>query len=272
VRRKSERLVKSRTGWRKADQVKKIKIVMTVISVTLCISIAVGAALVWVEVKHPFSAASSSSIKTGLAVVSSSQSEVLPTYDDSYNLIVVNSMNPLDPDFSVTLVKYDQILVDEKIVPALKKMMLDAKAAGCALKLTGGYVDAKAQDKLFQAEVQKLIKNGKYSQIRAENQALSTVGRSGYNENQSGMAVNFSAEGVGSNVNFSTTNQYKWLIKNCVSYGFVLRYPADKAEVTGMTFLPAHFRYVGVNSAIKMREYSMCLEEYAAYVKKQTAN
>jgi len=151
-------------------------------------------------------------------------------------------------------------------------MMLDAKAAGCPLKLTGGYVDAKEQDKLFQAEVQKLVKNKKYSQIIAENEALNTVGRGGYNENQSGMAVNFSAEGVASNVNFSATDQYKWLVKNSVSYGFVLRYPADKAEVTGMTALPGHFRYVGVNNAIKMREYSMCLEEYATYVKKQTAN
>jgi zinc D-Ala-D-Ala carboxypeptidase len=271
VRRQRERVVKSRTSWRKADQVKKIKIVMTMILVALCLSVAAGTVLVWVQVKHPFDQPSSSSASVSAAAPVSSESEMLPVYEDSYNLVLVNTETPLKSDFNVALAKYDGILVDEKIVPALKKMMEDAKASGCALKLTGGYVDSQKQNQLFQAEVQNWMKKQKYTQVRAENQAQNTVGRSGYNENQTGMAVEFSAEGSAANADFATTSQYKWLIKNSVSYGFVLRYPNDKTGITGKSFSPRHFRYVGGDNAVKMREYSMCLEEYAAYIHQQAA-
>jgi zinc D-Ala-D-Ala carboxypeptidase len=272
VSRQREKIVKSRTGWHKADQVKKIKIVMTMTAVALCISVAAGSTLLWIQVKHPFDHTSSSRAQVSSAAPVSSESDVLPTYDDKYNLIVVNSSTPLKSDFITSLVKYDGILVDEKIIPSLKKMIQDAKADGCALKLTGGYVDAKEQDKLFEAAVQNLMKSQGYTRVRAENQAQNTVGRGGYNENQTGMAVNFSADNLAANADFTATDQYKWLIKNCISYGFVLRYPDNKIVSTGMAFLPHHFRYVGGNNAVKMREYAMCLEEYAVYVHKQTAN
>ncbi|MBW7573425.1 M15 family metallopeptidase [Caproiciproducens faecalis] len=263
--------MQSRAGWRKADQVRKIKIVMTVIAITLCISVASGGILFWVQLKHPFSKPVSVSV-SGTDKEASSQSGVLPVYDDSYNLVVVNASTQIKSDFQVQPEQFQGITVDTRIIPALRKMMEDAKSAGCPLKLTKGYVEKNEQDKLFTAAVQDLMKNQSFSQVRAENQVQNTVGRGGYNENQTGMAVEFAAEGEAANADFSATAQYKWLVKNSVHYGFVLRYTEAKTSVTGMPFNPRHFRYVGSENAVKMREYSMCLEEFSAYIRKQNPN
>lgn len=269
MRKRGEKVVQTRAGWHKADQVRKIKIVMTVIALALCISLATGAVLAWIQIKHPFDKEVVSSTPSSSTALASSNSEVLPVYDDTYNLVVVNATSQLKSGFNLQLDQFRGVTVDARIIPALKKMMEDAKADGCELKLSGGYVDAKEQDKLFTAGVQDLIKNQGYTQVRAENKMQTTIGRGGFNENQTGMAVTFYAEGLADNTDFTSTNQYKWLIKNCVRYGFVLRFPESKEAVSGMAFNPRHFRYVGEEHAIKMREYSMCLEEYAAYINKQ---
>lgn len=261
--------MQTRAGWHRADQVRKIKIVMTVIAVALCMSIAAGAILVWVQIKRPFDTSPVGGMPASSSATVSLNSEVLPVYEDSYNLVVVNASTQLKSDFSVQLAQLKGVTVDNRITPALKKMLQDAQADGCDLKLTSGYVDAKEQDKLFAAGVQDLIKNQGYTQVRAENQVQTSIGRGAYNENQTGMAVAFSAEGLADNADFTATNQYKWLVKNSVHYGFVLRYAESKTAVTGMAFDPHHFRYVGGEHAVKMREYSMCLEEYAAYIKQQ---
>jgi zinc D-Ala-D-Ala carboxypeptidase len=268
VRKRGEKIVKGRTGWYKANEVRRIKIMMSVIAVTLCVSVAAGAVLFWVEVKQPFSKPVSATIAESSK--STSTNEELPVYDNSYNLRVVNSSNGLKSDFHVQLEEFNGVKVDSKIVPALKKMMEDAKAEGCALKLTKGYVSAEEQERLYNTAVQDLMKNQGYSQVRAQNEVQNTIGRGGFNENQTGMAVEFTAESLPENGDFTTTKEYKWLLKNSVQYGFILRYPENKASLTGMAFNPRHFRYVGTANAVKMREYSMCLEEYATYMNQQS--
>lgn len=269
MRKRQEKIVQTRAGWYKADQVRKIKIVMTVIAVVLSFSLMAGAVLAWIQIKRPFEKTAPSSSLSSSAPVSSENGE-LPVYDDSFNLVVVNATTPVKPEFDLQIGSFEGVRVDARIIPALKKMMQDAKEEGCPLKLTDGYVEAKEQDRLFNEGVQNLVKNQGFSKVRAENQMQITIGRGGYNEKQTGMAVLLSAEGLSANQNFTATEQYKWLIKNSVRYGFILRYPQNKTDATGMAFNPNQFRYVGMANAVKMREYSMCLEEYAAYVRKQS--
>jgi D-alanyl-D-alanine carboxypeptidase len=241
---------------------------MAVIAVALCLSVAAGSVLAWMQLRHPADTVSSSSAPVSSAPPSSGNEE-LPVYDDTYSLVLVTPTSPLKSDFTLQPEQFGGVTVDGRIIPPLQRMMDDARTAGCPLKLTGGYVDAAQQNAKFQAAVQSLMKNQKLSQVRAENQAQFTVGRAGYDEFQTGMAVTFSAEGSAANTNFASTAQYQWLLKNSVQYGFILRYPADKTDITGKGFDPAHFRYVGTEHAIKMREYAMSLEEYSAYRKQQ---
>jgi D-alanyl-D-alanine carboxypeptidase len=60
------------------------------------------------------------------------------------------------------------------------------------------------------------------------------------------------------------TPELQWLLKHCAEYGFILRYPKDKTEITGIIYEPWHFRYVGVEAATKITESGLCLEEYLA--------
>ena len=65
---------------------------------------------------------------------------------------------------------------------------------------------------------------------------------------------------------FDETPEYRWLQRHAHEYGFVLRYPEDKSEITGIRFEPWHYRYVGREHAEKMRMLNFCLEEYVAYL------
>jgi D-alanyl-D-alanine carboxypeptidase len=62
---------------------------------------------------------------------------------------------------------------------------------------------------------------------------------------------------------------FKWLKKNAEDYGFILRYPKDKEEITKISYESWHWRYVGEEHAKKMNKLNMCLEEYIEYLKNQ---
>lgn len=266
MRKRGEKVIKTRAEWRRQDQIKKIRIVMTVVLVILCISLAAGGLLAWSQLRQLFSPPHSA---PPASRPSSSEVE-LPVYDDSLSLMLVNAASPVEAGYQPRLTEYGGVKVDERIVPALEKLMQDAKSAGYPLVLTGGYVDSKTQDGLYQGEVERLMNEGHLSRVRAENQAAGTVGKGGNNENQTGLAVAFAAGKGQSTADFAATQQYHWLLENSVYCGFVLRFPEDKENVTGMSFNPSHFRYVGTDNAVRMREFSMCLEEYVAYLGRQS--
>lgn len=63
---------------------------------------------------------------------------------------------------------------------------------------------------------------------------------------------------------YAETNEAKWLLANCANYGFILRYPKDKEQITGVIYEPWHFRYVGKAAAREITASGLCLEEYLA--------
>ena len=88
--------------------------------------------------------------------------------------------------------------------------------------------------------------------------------KSGYSEHQTGLAFDLNGEDqeTSSNEKFEDTEQYKWLNENAYKYGFILRYPKGKSDITGYKFEPWHYRYVGANISYKLREGNATLEEY----------
>ncbi len=56
--------------------------------------------------------------------------------------------------------------------------------------------------------------------------------------------------------------EIKWLYANCQKYGFIVRYPSDKSDITGIIHEPWHYRYVGVEAATEIMDKDICLEEY----------
>ena len=83
----------------------------------------------------------------------------------------------------------------------------------------------------------------------------------GASEHQTGLAFDVTVE---TSEGFENTPQYSWLMKNAHKYGFIQRYPANKSDVTGISYEPWHYRYVGVKAAKQMHKSGMCLEEFLA--------
>jgi len=99
---------------------------------------------------------------------------------------------------------------------------------------------------------------------RAKIEAGRIIAPPGASEHQTGLALDVSSRSVGFalNNNFVKTPEYAWLLDNCHRYGFIIRYPADKTDVTDIIFEPWHLRYVGAEHAAVIYESGMCLEDY----------
>ena len=87
----------------------------------------------------------------------------------------------------------------------------------------------------------------------------------GCSEHQSGLAADIvSAENQNLDETQEDTPEQAWLHAHCQEYGFILRYPQDKTELTGVNYEPWHYRYVGEEAARDIMSQGLCLEEYAA--------
>ena len=248
------------------DDVTKIRGMMIVIPFIMVIVLAAG---FWVAVNEfkklnppVYQTESTSDLP---AVIVGETSAVLK--ENERLLTLVSLKYALPADYQVNLQEYNGVLCDAAIKTNLQKMIGDAKAQGCSLKVTQGYVDGEQQQALYLAKVAELIE--RLSQVKAEEEAKKLVPPQGKSENQTGLAVTITGENTPEDANFKDTEEFKWLSRNCVEYGFVLRYAANKEGVTQMSFDPHHFRYVGIENAKKMRTLDMCLEEYSSYIANQ---
>lgn len=92
----------------------------------------------------------------------------------------------------------------------------------------------------------------------------------GHSEHHTGLAFDLELYINGKTADFDGTGDYKWVHDNCYKYGYILRYPHDKTEVTEISYEPWHFRYVGKGHAYYMYTNNLCLEEYIGLLKKYT--
>ncbi len=189
--------------------------------------------------------------------------EVVDNSDSKKLLLAVSPENPLPLDVRPSLVTVSGVQVDKIMESDLKALLDAADKAGLSLELTGGYVSAEKQQEMFEAEVNRLMSGEGLSNTNAIEKAEKTVPAGNHSERQSGMLVTFSD---GKSGDFSQTEEYRFLIRNAMKYGFVLRYPASDEKSTGFEYDPTAFRYVGKENALKMTTLNMCLEEYNAYL------
>ncbi|MCM1529556.1 MAG: M15 family metallopeptidase [Alistipes sp.] len=87
-----------------------------------------------------------------------------------------------------------------------------------------------------------------------------------YPDCSSGYTVDLALYGYLGMIAFDGYDEEGWIIENCYNYGFIVRYPSGKENVTGETFCPWHLRYVGEPHASAMKQYNMCLEEYISFL------
>ena len=149
---------------------------------------------------------------------------------------------------------------------AFLNMLKDMKADGITnMRMCSAYRPYQHQKVIFENKVKVLCGLG-YDVEEARKLAAKTVATPGASEHQLGIAIDVTVTGQ-LNVHFGTTEAGVWLQNNSDRYGFIVRYPKEKTEITKIIYEPWHLRYVGIPHAAYMQEYNMCLEEYIAHVK-----
>lgn len=144
--------------------------------------------------------------------------------------------------------------------PAAKELFDAAGRAGHDIMMASGYRSYDLQEKYYT----------NYVRISGEAEASKFSARPGQSEHQTGLAFDISLASRECYLEtcFGNTDAGKWLAAHAYDYGFILRYPADKTDITGYQYEPWHFRYVGVDLAKALHEGKLTLDEANPYLEK----
>lgn len=179
---------------------------------------------------------------------------------DNYQTVCLVNMKEYC-DAAVVTVKGSDIQGERYAVDALMAMLRDARAEGLTTwQVNAGYRSIDYQQKLFDERVYAYRQEG-LTGTQARARVRQTVADPGASEHHTGLAFDVAVTGASS---FASTEQSVWLARHCWEYGFILRYPADKTDITGISYEPWHIRYVGTVHSLVMRDENLCLEEYIA--------
>ncbi len=183
---------------------------------------------------------------------------------ENWALALINRAYPLDKKYAPTLspvVEGSSVTADSRVSEAYQLMYADALKEGYVLTPYSAYCSYQGQQTIYNNKIQSFIFQG-MTEEEAKQNAEKRIEPAGCSENGAGLSVDIISASAG----FSSTDEYKWLTQNAFKYGFVLRYPEDKTDVTGMIFQPWHWRYVGIDVATEMKNNNQCLEEYLGVV------
>ena len=186
------------------------------------------------------------------------------------NIQLVNPWNPVPDAYSPDLVSLsadygvEDSKVDRSCLSALISMIDDCNAAAGRAYVLSGYRSYNHQSQTFQRKVKEYTDQG-YSQTDAEREAATVVARPGTSEHHLGLAVDIVDTSLWAlEEEQENLPAQRWLMENSWRYGFILRYPKDKIDVTGIIYEPWHYRYVGTDVAKEIYESGLTLEEYIA--------
>lgn len=162
-------------------------------------------------------------------------------------VLIVNSDYTLPSDYDPG--------IDEDARKSFTLMVNDANKDGVILRSVSDYRSFEQQSKLEDVEDVKFVK-------------------AGTSEHQTGLAYDLIGEDytLKYKLDFSKSKEYKWLMDNAYKYGFVLRYPEGKKDITGVSFAPWHFRYVGIDLAKILHDQNLTLEEYLKVADENVSN
>lgn len=185
---------------------------------------------------------------------------------EDWRLLLVNKTTPLPDGYEVP--ELTQLTnghsIDSRAYPELQQMMDDCRAAGNQPRICSSYRPHETQVRLFNNKMDRLRAEG-VPEDQLWDKAAEWVAVPGTSEHEGGLALDI--------VDLSyqllddaqeDTPAQQWLMAHCQDYGFILRYPKDKVDITGIGYEPWHYRYVGKEAAQEIMSKGICLEEYLA--------
>ena len=183
-----------------------------------------------------------------------------PSTNLNTNYLLVNKFNYLDSNYipenlellDNSYAKSGIYLVKEA-KDNIEKLISYAKNDGMNIRVISAYRSYSYQENLY----------NNYVKSDGVDLADTYSARPGYSEHQTGLVVDVTRAFDDFN-NFENTNEYNWMLENAANYGFILRYPKDKEDVTTYSFEAWHYRYVGVELAQKIKANNLTFDEYYA--------
>jgi len=187
-----------------------------------------------------------------------------------WKTMLINKQHPIPEDYEFVLATIKgSMKCDERIIPELQQMMQAAKKDGVSLVIRSPYRDYERQIYLFNRKVKAYMKK-KMSYLEAYRTTAQAVTIPGASEHQVGLALDITSDTYTTlTEGFSETEAGKWLAQHSYEYGFILRYPDGKEDITGISFEPWHFRYVGKTAAKYMFDNDLTLEEFTVKLNDQ---
>lgn len=189
------------------------------------------------------------------------------TEKQQWYLRLVNKDHPMTeadvPEVATETVDTNGYEVDARIMADLEAMFADARAAGRNPMICSAFRAWDTQVSLYENKIERVMQEDGLSYEDAVVKAATVVAKPGTSEHQVGLALDIvSSEYQELDEAQMETEDQKWLMENSWKYGFILRYPMDKSEITGVIFEPWHYRYVGKKAAKEITEQNITLEEY----------
>lgn len=183
---------------------------------------------------------------------------------ETSELILVNKEHPLPEDYAVDLVTLpDRVHKGAAVAyEPLCEMLKAGRQEGLSFEICSAYRDSRRQSQLFEEDVNALMAQG-YSYEAAYEEVAKETMPPGCSEHSTGLAFDIVASDYQLlDAGQADTAEGIWLREHCAEYGFILRYPKDKEDITQISYESWHFRYVGKTAAKEIMERQITLEEY----------
>ena len=180
---------------------------------------------------------------------------VIDEFDD---YVLVNKHRQLSSDY----VPDDLVIIDDEYVKAYEEIQIERNVAkafydmaeaaskeGLSLMVSSGYRSYKDQEEI----------NNTYLELYGQDYVDNYVAKPGFSEHQTAMSLDIASESVNT---FVESDEYDWMMDNAYKYGFILRYPRSKEDITGYKCEAWHYRYVGKKIAKYIKENNITYDEY----------
>ena len=185
---------------------------------------------------------------------------------DDWQLVLINPTHSIEKELEIEFDEVQGYKFDSRIAGKVRELIAAAKEDGYSLAIVSGYRTMDRSRMLYANKVAEYQAMG-YDEATAKVEAARWVAPPGTSEHHSGLAMDIVSGDYYTKYNdlveaFENEPEAVWLKENCARFGFVLRFPKDKTDITGINFEPWHFRYVGEEHAQVIMEQGLCLEEY----------
>lgn len=248
----------------------------SILAASLGITVTYNHSLATTEAKWTQTQQAKTSVKNEKSKIEKTSDLPSGVKTSDWNLLLVNGKHPLAKDYKPQLTEINGKQIDKRVLPHYEAMAAAAKKAGVPLVIVSAYRSPDYQEKIYQEQI-KMYENQGKSEQEAKKETADYMTKPGTSEHHTGLSLDvlsqaYYEKGGTLDGKFGETKGGKWLAQHCAEYGFIIRYPKEKEQITAIKYEPWHLRYVGKENAEYIMQHQLSLEEYIQKLQQQEAS